>query len=67
MEHLKLSQPSQSAQEQSQAKSWKATFSFEFDSLLSLMESQWKLREQHDQNFPMNESHCRANTGVRKK
>ena len=29
--------------------------------------SQWKLRQQHDQNFPMRESHCKTNTSVRRK
>ena len=35
--------------------------------LLNLMESQWKLRQQHDQNFQWKESHYRTNTIVRKK
>ena len=35
--------------------------------LLSLTESQWKLRQQHDQNFQWGESHCRTNTSVRRK
>ena len=34
--------------------------------VVNLMESQWILRQQHDQNFPMRESHCRANTSVRR-
>ena len=34
--------------------------------VLSLMESQWKLRQQHDQNFPLEESHCRTNTSIKK-
>ena len=33
-------------------------------SVVSLFESQWKLRQQHDQNFPMEESHCRTSTSV---
>ena len=39
--------------------------------VLSLLESQWKLRQQHDHNFPWGHSngifHCRINTGVRRK
>ena len=31
-----------------------------------LFESQWNLRQQNDQNFPV-ESHCRTNTSVRRK
>ena len=34
--------------------------------VLTLAKSQWKLR-QHDQNFPIEESHCRTNTSVRTK
>ena len=34
--------------------------------VLSLLESQWKLRQQHDQNFQWRESHCRTNTSVRR-
>ena len=34
--------------------------------VLKLLESQWKLSQQHDQNFPMVESHCKANTSVRR-
>ena len=30
--------------------------------LLGLKESQWKLRQQHDQNSPYREYHCRTNT-----
>ena len=33
--------------------------------ILCLTESQWKLR-QHDQNFPMEESHSETNTSVRR-
>ena len=36
------------------------------DPITSLMDSPWK-PWQHDQNFPMEESHCRTNTRVRKK
>ena len=32
--------------------------------VLSLMESQWKLRQQHDQNFPIEGKPCRTNTSV---
>ena len=32
-----------------------------------VIESQWNLRQQHDQNFPMGKSHCRTNTSVRTK
>ena len=35
--------------------------------VLSLLESQWKLRQQHDQNFQWRESHCKTNTSVRRK
>ena len=35
--------------------------------VLSLSESQRKLRQQCDQNFPMEESHCRRNTRIRRK
>ena len=35
--------------------------------LLSLTESQWKQRQQHDQNFQWRESHSRTNTIVRRK
>ena len=35
--------------------------------LLRLNESQWKLRQQHDQNFPKEGNHCRANTRVRRR
>ena len=35
--------------------------------IVNLMESQWKLRQQHDQNFPMGGSHCRINSSVRRK
>ena len=35
--------------------------------VLSLLESQWKLRKQHDQNFSMEESCCRTYTSVRRK
>ena len=31
---------------------------------VNMMESQWKLRQQHDQNW---ESHCKTNTSVRRK
>ena len=34
--------------------------------VLSLMESQWKLRQQHDQNFQWRERHCRTNTSARR-
>ena len=34
--------------------------------VLKLTESQWKLRQQHDQNLPMEESHCRTNTSIRR-
>ena len=34
---------------------------------LSLLESQWKLRQQYDQNFPMEGKYCRTNTSIRKK
>ena len=34
------------------------------DPIFSLLQSQWHLRQQQDQNFPMEESHCRANTIV---
>ena len=30
--------------------------------IVNLMESQWKLRQKHDQNFPVEESHCGTNT-----
>ena len=33
--------------------------------VLSLLENQWKLRQQHEQNFQWQESHCRTNTCVR--
>ena len=33
----------------------------------NLMESQWKLRQQHDQNFPMEGKNCRTNTSIRSK
>ena len=35
--------------------------------VVNLMESQWKLRQQHNLNFPMKGSHCRTNTSVRRK
>ena len=35
--------------------------------VVNLMESQWKLRQQHDQNFPMEGSHCRTNTSIKRK
>ena len=35
--------------------------------VVNLMESQWKLRQQHDQDFPMEESHFRTNTSIRVK
>ena len=35
-------------------------------SVLSLLESQWKLRQQHEQNFSIEGSHCRTNTNVRR-
>ena len=37
--------------------------------IVNMMESQWKLRQVHDQNFPMHfprESHCRRNTSIRR-
>ena len=34
--------------------------------VMNFMESQWKLRQQHGLNFPMEESHCRTNTSVRR-
>ena len=34
---------------------------------VNMMESQWKIRQQHDQNFQCRESHCRTNTSIRKK
>ena len=34
--------------------------------IVNLMESQWKLRQQDDQNFPMEEKPCRANTSIKK-
>ena len=34
--------------------------------VLSLLESQWKLTEQHDQNFQWRKSHCRANSNARR-
>ena len=34
--------------------------------VVNLMGSQWKLRQQYDQNFPMEESNCRTNTSVRR-
>ena len=34
---------------------------------MSLKESQWKLRQTHDQNFQWSESHCRTNTSIRQK
>ena len=36
-------------------------------SVVNMIESQWKLRQQHDQNFPMKGSHCRTNTSIRRK
>ena len=33
--------------------------------ILNLTESQWKLRQQHDQIFPMEGSHCRTNTSIK--
>ena len=33
---------------------------------LSLTESQWKLRQQHDQNFPMEGKPFRTNSSVRR-
>ena len=35
--------------------------------VVNLMESQWKLRQQWDQNFQWRESHSRTNTSFRKK
>ena len=35
--------------------------------LVNMMESQWKLRQQNDQNFPMEGKHCRTNTSIRRK
>ena len=35
--------------------------------VVNLMESQWKLRQQHDQNFLMRESYCRTNTSIKRK
>ena len=34
---------------------------------MNLMKSQWKLRQQHEDNFPMKENHGRANTSIRRK
>ena len=34
--------------------------------VLSSLESQWKLRQPRDQNFPIKESHCRTNTSTRR-
>ena len=34
--------------------------------VLSLLESQWKLRQQHDQNFPIEGKPCRTNNSVRR-
>ena len=34
--------------------------------VVSLLGTQWKLRRQHDQNFPIEESHCRTNISVRR-
>ena len=34
--------------------------------LLSLKERQWKLRQQHDQNFLWKKNYCRKNTSVRR-
>ena len=33
--------------------------------VMNIMESQWRLKQQHDQNW--RESHCRTNTSVRRK
>ena len=35
-------------------------------SVSSLTESEWKLRQQHDQNFQWRESQCRTNTSIRR-
>ena len=35
--------------------------------VLNLLESQWKLRQQHDQNLHWREGHYRTNTSVRRK
>ena len=35
--------------------------------VVNLMESQWKLKKKHDQHFPMEKSHFRTNTSVRRK
>ena len=35
--------------------------------LYSLKESQWKLRQKHDQHFPMKVNNCRTNTSTRTK
>ena len=34
--------------------------------VVNMMESQWKLRQQHHQNFPMEGNHCRTNTSIRR-
>ena len=34
---------------------------------MNLMESQWKLRQQHDHNFPMEGSNCKTNNSSRNK
>ena len=34
--------------------------------IVHLMGSQWKLKQQHDQNFPMEGKPCRTNTSVRR-
>ena len=35
--------------------------------VVNMKESQWKLRQEHDQNFPKKGNHCRTNTCVRRK
>ena len=34
--------------------------------VVNLMESQWKLRQQHDQNFAMEGKPLQSNTGIQK-
>ena len=42
------------------------SYAMERASVVNLMKSQWKLIQQHDQNFAMEESHSRTNTSVRR-
>ena len=63
MEHLSDDHEDRSNQHENSHKLWDETG----HPVLSLLESQCKLRQQHYKNFQWTKSHYRTNTGVRRK